>query len=322
MTKNITRRTLLAASAAAATGMTLGSQALAATRAAEEPLTKSLISKKIDEATMTTHKVAGFDGVECSNWSATPAEAEAARKIAERCGIEIHSVMRGWTNFNDPTKLEADIESVRTALAAAKGYGAGTILLVPCRTGKVKMPQPWEFDIAFDKKTGHIKRVVKGDNAPYADYIAAHDAATDASLEALKRLADDAEKAGVVIAVENVWSNLWVEPKIAGNLVRRVDHDFVRFYFDIGNHVKYSPPQDWLKELGDLIVRLHVKDFQLNENGQGGKFVDIRDGSVDWPLVRKTIDKIGYKGWMTIEGSGKLSVEERSRRLDLILAGK
>ena len=54
---------------------------------------------------------------------------------------------------------------------------------------------------------------------------------------------------------------------------------------------------------------------------RGGNFCQIRDGSVDWPAVRQALDEVGYRGWMTIE-SGKLSPEELSKRLDLILAGK
>ena len=87
-------------------------------------------------------------------------------------------------------------------------------------------------------------------------------------------------------------------------------------------YVYGAMPEEWIRALGKLIVKIHVKDFKLNPDGHGGKFVDIRDGSVDWPLVRKELDKIGYNGWMTIEGSGKLSLEERSKRLDLIIAGK
>ena len=49
--------------------------------------------------------------------------------------------------------------------------------------------------------------------------------------------------------------------------------------------------------------------------------MNIRDGSVHWPVVRAALDKIGYNGWMTIEG-GDLSPEEHSKRLDLIIAGK
>jgi len=81
-------------------------------------------------------------------------------------------------------------------------------------------------------------------------------------------------------------------------------------------------PEEWIRELGELIVECHVKDFRLKPDGRGGSFCDIRDGSIDWPLVRRELDKIGYSGWMTIEGSGGLSMEERNKRLDLIIAGK
>jgi sugar phosphate isomerase/epimerase len=47
----------------------------------------------------------------------------------------------------------------------------------------------------------------------------------------------------------------------------------------------------------------------------------VEDGGVDWPAIRKEIDQINFSGWMTIEGSGELSVEERSRRLDRMIAG-
>ena len=93
-------------------------------------------------------------------------------------------------------------------------------------------------------------------------------------------------------------------------------------YYDIGNHVKYAMPEEWIRALGKLIVKIHVKDFQLNPDGHGGKFVDIRDGSVNWPATRKELDAIGYNGCMTIEGSGRLSLEERNTRLGLIIAGK
>ncbi len=320
MNINITRRTMMAGSAVATLGL-IATPAVAK-RAKRKPLQKSLIVDKIDKETLGQHKAAGFDGVECKAWDVKPAEAAEARKIAESCQMRIHSVMRGWAGFNDPAAFDKEVESIRTALAAAQAYGADAILLVPCRLKKMPMPQPWEFDIDFDKKTGHLERVVNGDNAPYRQYIAAHNAATDASRKALKILAADAEKAGVIIAVENVWNNLWVKPDLAANFVRSIDSPWVQYYFDIGNHVKYAPPQDWIDALGKLIVKVHVKDFLLNPDSHGGKFVDIRDGSVNWPTVRKKLDKIGYKGWMTIEGSGKLTLEEKSNRLDLIIAGK
>jgi len=73
---------------------------------------------------------------------------------------------------------------------------------------------------------------------------------------------------------------------------------------------------------GSLVAKCHVKDFKLSATDPGaGNFVNIRDGSMRWPAVRAALDKIGYNGWMTIEG-GDLSLAEHSRRLDLIIIGK
>jgi len=66
---------------------------------------------------------------------------------------------------------------------------------------------------------------------------------------------------------------------------------WVKSYFDIGNHVKYAPPQDWIQALGPLIAKVHIKDFKLNPDGHGGKFVHPRDGSVDWPVVRRALSE-------------------------------
>ena len=85
--------------------------------------------------------------------------------------------------------------------------------------------------------------------------------------------------------------------------------------------MKYAPPQDWIHTLDKLIVKCHVKDFKLNPDGHGGKMVHPRDGSIDWPAVRQALDDVGYNGWLSIEDRG-LSLEEFSRRFDLILAGK
>ena len=140
--------------------------------------------------------------------------------------------------------------------------------------------------------------------------------------DAVRRLIPIAEKTGVIIALENVWNNMWVQPEFFRNFVARFDSPWVRAYFDIGNHVKYVRPEKWIRTLGKLIIKCHVKDFKLNADGHDGKFVPIRDGSVDWPGIRKALDEIGYNGWASIEGSEQLSVSERGRRLDLILAGK
>jgi L-ribulose-5-phosphate 3-epimerase len=314
----LNRRNFLAASAAAGAGLLATGQLQAAPF--KTRLHKALIGSPT-KATLTSWKAAGFEGIEASDRAASPAQAEKARETAEKLGMKIHAVLYGWANFNQEKAVEGDIASVATALRAAQGFGADAVLLVPCRTGGMPMPEAWDFDIEFDEKTNHVKRVVQGDNEKYQKYIEAHNQAIDTSREAVRKLIPVAEKTGVIIALENVWNNLWVKPAIFANFVKSFDNPWVKAYFDIGNHVKYAPPQEWIRAIGKDLVKCHVKDFKLNPNGHGGNFVHPRDGSIDWPAVRRALDSVGYNGWMTIEDGG-LALEEFNRRLDLIIAGK
>lgn len=342
MNRGLNRRDFLATSAA------LGVGTLAVGRAAAAPfktkLQKAMIGKPTEEY-LKQLKDAGFDGIESSVRDATAEDAAAARKTAEKLGMKIHSVLRGWMNFNspNPADVEAGVADVARTLQTAQAYGATAVLVVPCRidahvasgaaaglSGKAKkgakpagvlMPQPWEFDIEFDEKTGHVSRVVKGDNKPYADYIAAQNLATDMTKAAVRKLIPVAEKCQVAVALENVWNSLWVKPALAKNLAASFDSPWIKFYFDIGNHVKFAPPEEWIRTLGNLIVKCHVKDFKLEPDGHGGKFIHPRDGSVNWPAVRQALDAVGYNGFLTVEDGG-LPLEEFNKRLDLIIAGK
>lgn len=320
-----TRRSFLVTSAAAAASVSLWPTSARAHFHAPFARKKSLIGVPTAE-TLDRHRAAGFEGIESTEWSIAPEQAAEQRALAEARGMRVHSVLRGWTNFNSPRADEVaqDIASVETALRASQGYAADALLLVPCRLlNDVKVPKPEEFEIEFDDRTGHVTRVVAGDNSPFQAYMQAQNEAIDMSRKALEKLIPTAEKTGVVIALENVWSNLWVKPTLFAHFVRSFQSPWIQSYFDIGNHVKYAPPEEWIRELGKTIVKLHVKDFVIDRAAQaGGQFVDIRDGQVNWPAVMQALDKVEYAGWLTIEGSGGLSLEEQNRRLDLILAGK
>lgn len=328
MDEAASRRRFLLGAAGLVAGMGAARLAGARSRAAAEEgagerLKKALIVNVPSEDVLARLKAAGFDGVEAGILE--EAEAEKCRAGAEKLGMKIHSVLRGWAEFNssDPGLVESTLELTRKALRAAAAYGADAVLLVPCRIGGMPMPRAWEFHIDFDPANGHIRTVTIGDNAPFQAYIEAHNHATDASRKAVEKLIPLAEELRVVIALENVWNNLWVEPRIFRHFVESFKSPWVKAYFDIGNHVKYAPPEKWILELGSLLVKCHVKDFLLDPDdaGGGGKFVNIREGSVRWPVVRAALERAGYRGWMTIEG-GDLSLEEHSRRLDLIIAGK
>jgi hexulose-6-phosphate isomerase len=297
---------------------------------------KALIARPTEDD-LRRMKEAGFDGVE--GRVIPTGEAAKMREVAEKIGMRIHSVLYGWAEFNSPDKSEVDrtFAESEEALRTAEAFGADALLLVPCRIGArpgrgggpaqgpaLRMPRAWEFQIEFDQKTGHLTRVVHGDNAPYADYIKAHNHATDASIEWVKRLIPLAEKTRVVIALENVSNNLWVKPDIFRHFIQSFQSPWVRAYYDIGNHVRFAPPEDWILTLNDLLAKIHVKDYLLDpaDPDGRGRSVNIREGSVRWPVLRQALESVNYNGWMTIESNGDIPFEERSRRLDLILAGR
>ena len=358
MKQPINRRAFITASTVAAAALSFGVGSNAAEAPSQRPgtdgniaqdprtpaaplifksnLHKALIARPTEDD-LKRLKDAGFEGVE-SRSSVTPDEAAKMRAVADKLGMRVHSVLiDAWSEFNspDPGVVERSLILSQEALRTAEAFGADTVLLVPGRIGggggrgasqtpALRMPRPWEFQIEFDEKNGHLRRVVYGDSAPYADYMRAHDDATDRTAAALRRLIPFAEKAKVVIAVENVGNNLWVQPEIFRHFVQSFQSPWIQAYFDIANNVRFAPPERWILTLNTLIVKIHVKDYRLDPadpNGRGTG-VNLREGSVRWPVLRQAIEAINYRGWMTIESNEGLSYGERSRRLDLILAGQ
>jgi hexulose-6-phosphate isomerase len=164
--------------------------------------------------------------------------------------------------------------------------------------------------------------VVQGDNGKYKAYLEAHNRSMDSSRERIGKLIPVAEETNVVIALENVWNNFCVKPPLLKWLVASFQSPWVRAYCDVGNHVKYlTPPEHWVRELGPLLARVHVKDYTLNSDGRGGDWARIGEGSVDWPAVRRALEEAGYGGWLTDE-SGSFPLPELGRRFDRIIAGQ
>ena len=322
----ISRRNFLGAVAATASiGFLPSSQAQEQNSGKGIPsqIYKARITSVPTDAICEEWKAAGFDGMEVQKWDASVSEARASRLTAEKHNIKIHSVMRGWTDFNQPDNYDSDIESVKTALRAASAYGAEAVLLVPCRIGGMQMPEPWNFDVDFDPQTLQIKTVAEGDNTFFADYIAAHNTATEATIRAVESLIPTADKEGVRICLENVWNNLWCTPKFFAAFCKYFDDPWVGCYFDLGNHIKYARCEEWIKALGNSIAKLHIKGYKINEikgklGGGPGDWIRVDQASVDWKSVRKLLAEIGYNGWITVE-ENVLSNEEYSRFLDQMI---
>lgn len=319
----LTRRAFLGTTAAlgAAIPMTELTGALfaqeAAAKAYKTKLYKAFIADAPNAENCKAHADAGFEGLEATKWDIEPDEAKKNRKIAEDCGLRVHSVMRGWASLNadDPAERKASAESIKKAIRTAAAYGADAVLVVPCRID-APAPRPWDFQIEFDPSNCRVSKIAAGDNAPYAEYIDLHNKATERTFEALQDVIPVAAYEGVTITLENVWNNLWVKPELAAAFVKMFDNRWVRAYLDLGNHVKYAPPVEWLRTMGpDLITKLHIKDYRLDDETKATTkaewkgFCGMGHGTVDWVEVRDEIEKLGISSWISYEESNYTPAE-------------
>ncbi|MCQ2394118.1 MAG: sugar phosphate isomerase/epimerase [Kiritimatiellae bacterium] len=275
-------------------------------------LKKALIRKRFTEEVLAELKAAKFPGVELMDKTVDLATARAARRLAEENGFKIHSFMGGWYEFNsaDAAKRKIAIETAKRDVCVAEAYGAPVMLMVAGRVGG-PMPKPSQFDLDFDPRTLELRRAAK--TGDFAAYVKAQNDATKYAQDAVQEIMPVAAAHGVVLGLENVWNNLWVKPAFASAFIRSFRSPWVKSYFDLGNHVRYAPVEEWLAALSDQIVKLHIKDFKIDRSmGNEGKFVRLGEGSIDWKSVRRAIDAIGYNGWVSIEEGGWTSAEYSS----------
>ncbi len=322
---NIQRRDFLISGATALAAAGLPRMARCAEGCCAGPfktvLKKALIRKRLTPDVVKVLKDNGYHGVELQDKSVTETEARAARRLAEDEGLRIHSFMGGWFDFNskDPAKRRDAIETGKKNLRLASAYGASVILVVPGRVGGIPMPRPSAFKLAYDPKTLMLSRAADAD---FPAYVQAQNDATKYAQDAVWELVPLAAELGVTIGLENVWNNLWVKPDFAAAFIRSFKNAWVKSYLDLGNHERYAPAQEWVRALGDQIVKLHIKDFKLDRTAKNeGSFVRIGDGSIDFKTVRRALECVGYSGWVSIESSGWTDAEH-SAIMDRFFAGK
>lgn len=237
----------------------------------------------------------GFHAVEAPP-IANPAEAEATRKAAEKAGIRIHSVIYGgWDpplTHPDEEARARSLQNARAALRSAKNLGADDILLVP----------------------GVVNARTR-----YAD-------AYQRAREGVQKLIPLAQELQVLICLEEVWNNFLLSPLEFAAFVDSFHSPWVHAYFDVGNVTPFAWPEDWVRTLGKRIKKVHLKDFKGGPGlfgGIKGSFVNLHDGSIDWPEVRRAFREVGYTGYMTTElgGGDAAYLKDISARVDKILAG-
>lgn len=246
-------------------------------------------------------RAAGFETVEptlevSGETAITTPEADC-RQVAETiraAGLAISSLACGlfWeTHYTspDPAVRARARELTIACLDRAMWMGAPVLLVVP---GVVVHPRTKAFI------------------CPYQD-------ALRYALEALQDLKFEAERRGVIIALENVWNGFLMSPVEMREFLDRVNSCWVGAYLDPGNVLRYGVPEDWVRTLGRRIARVHAKDYDTARDGREG-FCPLGEGSVNWRAVLLALRETGYDGPLTFEGAAAL--EDASRRMDAILS--
>jgi hexulose-6-phosphate isomerase len=236
---------------------------------------------------------AGFEAVEAYT-TEDQRVAEEIKKAAEDAKIKILSVMNQahWEfplSSDDPAVIKKSLDGMKTSLHNAKLWGANAVLLVPAVVNAKT-----RYNDAWQRSQQHIRELI-----PLAQELK------------------------VVIAVEEVWNKFLLSPREFAHYVDQFQSPWVKAYLDVGNMVLFGYPQDWIRTLGKRIVKVHLKDFKMGKGWSPvtAQFVNLGDGDVDWPEVRKALAEVGYSGTVIAElDEGDLAyLTDVSKRIDRLL---
>lgn len=109
------------------------------------------------------------------------------------------------------------------------------------------------------------------------------------TVDILKEVAPRAEKAGVILGLEN-----YLSAEENSDILQRVGSRAVQVYYDVGNSTDKG--YDIYKEIRMLkgqICEFHFKDAAFL----------LGHGRIDFPKVREAMDEIGFSGWAQIEAA-------------------
>jgi L-ribulose-5-phosphate 3-epimerase len=237
------------------------------------------------------------------DWTLGKRTDPTALELAKRLGLDgIQADVGGWREdlpLRKPELQKKYLEMQKQVGVPVSSLALGTLNEIPLKSDP--RAEQWLSDsIGVAKAMGLTVILVpffgKGD-------LRNDRPGTDAVVAALKRVAPQAEKQGVILGLES-----WLSAEQHVDIIDRVGSSAVEVYYDVGNSQKAG--YDIFKEirwLGKRICEFHAKD---NDDLYG-------KGSMNFPEVRQAMEEIGYSGWMQIEGTKMPLGVEASVRADL-----
>lgn len=249
-------------------------------------------------------KNAGFDAIEVPMQEelAPTASADEVKAIGEQAGKAGVAIAALWVsplgsnplNHPDAEVRARGVESIQKAIEFAGYLNCDGLLLVPGYVGYGnKFFQGYE--VTYERITAELRKAL-----PYA------------------------EKAKVIMAVENVGNRFLVSPLDARSFVDQFRSPWLAFFFDVGNILTHGFPQDWILTLGPRIKRLHVKNRRVMPRGPQGPPGGLLEGDVDWKAVMSALVQVNYRGFISPEygynPNDPDQLKKLSSELDTILA--
>lgn len=233
-------------------------------------------------------KDAGFDAVELNyalegdlSPQASSSDIAAIGRMARDIGLEISGLCSFlyWPyslTANDPERRARGLELATQMIQAANALETPNLLTI---AGSVYIP--WLRDI---------------EPVP-------NDVCYQRSRESLNKLIPVAEKAGVYLNLENIFSNGFLfSPGEMCEFVDSFKSDRIRVHFDTGNIMLYQFPEHWIKILGKRIQNVHLKEYSKKVNEFNlDAFRPLLDGTTNWPAVLDAFEEVGYSGYLTFE---------------------
>lgn len=231
----------------------------------------------------------GFDGLEVLEKQMLPelagGEAAALRRLKRRAlalGMPLYA-MSTHQDFVDPSTDERrkNVEITRTSLRRAAELG---IPVIRVNTGR------WNR-LDFDALMAN-----KGIEAPLDGHT--EEEAFGWVIEAFRQLLPEAEKLGVVMALENHWG-LGLTPEGVLRIVKAVDSPWLGVTMDTGCFLE-DPKRSIYERLA--LLAPHATYVQAKTYPGGGKWYTL---DLDYPSIAAMLRQAGYRGWISLEMEGR-----------------
>jgi L-ribulose-5-phosphate 3-epimerase len=239
------------------------------------------IEKVIDHAAAL-----GFDGVEILHRQMkdeTPAYVNGLKKAAFRNGLALPmlSIHQDFVH-PDPGERQKHVDHTKHCIDLAAQLG------IPCvrlNSGR------WKTIESFDDLMK-----VKGDEPPLPGHT--QNEAFDWCIRSIEACLPAAEKAGVILALENHWG-LTTRPENLLRIYKAIHSPWLGINLDTGNFP--GDPYAGLEQLAKDAVIVQAKTYY-----GGGKWYTL---DLDYPRIAAILRQAGFQGWVSLEMEGEEPAE-------------